>query len=102
VDSVYLYVEHKNKMFLLIYAGIDAFVPRKLTKFVDAGNLNSVRYWLSDDIEGGLAHSNRAYDICDDHPNRVKKNRLWSIYAQKVNSDPDLPPKKLYTGIYVN
>jgi hypothetical protein len=87
VNSVSLYVEHKNRMFLLIYAVfvyfLDTFVACKLTNFGDARNLSSVRHWLSDDIEGAFEHRVRAYDIWHDHPNRVKKYNLWSIYAQK-------------------
>jgi hypothetical protein len=55
---------------------LDGFAHHKLTKFVDAGNLRSVKHWLSEDIVGALADRNRAYDIWLGDPNRVKGDRL--------------------------
>jgi hypothetical protein len=87
-----------ERFYGLVQYLLDAFAPRRLTKCVDAGNLSSVKHWLSEDIVWALAERDGAHDVRHSNLNRVKGDRLWGVYAVKL--DPDLPPRKLYNPIF--
>jgi hypothetical protein len=67
-----------ERFYGLVQCLLDGFALRRLTKCEDAGNLSSVKHWLSEDIVRALERDG-AYDVWHSNPNRVKANQCKNI-----------------------
>jgi hypothetical protein len=94
---------------------IDVFAPVSTVKVGRSSSLSIIRHLMYSAVEQAVAEQNRAYEIWRGNMNRVKGDRNWLAFADRrkiakslldarrsafvsINSNPDLPPKKLYSN----